>query len=262
MSRLCEGTGAGYALRQPHATQCILSPDSLKAKAAKRLCVSRLTSTTDAGDHRLATGATAQRYSGGPISPSSPFFPRAPPRPQSGRERAYITFQQRRGARAEGRKQQPTTGMVGRFSLISRVARGSVIREIDQSPVIGLAECGISPASFSPKPAKRPRSPLAPRAPPGRRQTGKFYSKNANQRSTPSDLDAERRYTTHKRFARPLYLSKSSPPAGADLSSHRGLAPTQLTRASASTPPHPPGRNLRREVSREVRREASRCPTP
>ena len=162
MSRLCEGTGAGYALRQPHATQCILSPDSLKAKAAKRLCVSRLTSTTDAGDHRLATGATAQRHSGSPGSPSSPFFPRAPPRPQSGRERAYITFQQRRGARAEGRKQQPTT-VVGRLSLISRVARGSVIREIDQPPLIGLAE-SVQP--LFPRNAKRPRSPLAPRARP------------------------------------------------------------------------------------------------
>ena len=163
MSRLCEGTGAGYALRQPHATQCILSPDSLKAKAAKRLCVSRLTSTTDAGDHRLATGATAQRHSGSPGSPSSPFFPRAPPRPQSGRERAYITFQQRRGARAEGRKQQPTTCRVGRLSLFSRVARGSVIREIDQPPLIGLAE-SVQP--LFPRNAKRPRSPLAPRARP------------------------------------------------------------------------------------------------
>ena len=128
--------------------------------------------------------------------------------------------------------------------------------------------CGISPACFprvrreirGPDEVEResPPSPAGPRP----RHSGEALFENANQRSTPSDLDAERRYTTHKRFARPLYLSKSSPPAGADLSSHRGLAPTQLTRASASTPPHPPGRNLRREVRREVRREASRCPTP
>ena len=162
MSRLCEGTGAGYALRQPHATQCILSPDSLKAKAAKRLCVSRLTSTTDAGDHRLATGATAQRHSGSPGSPSSPFFPRAPPRPQSGRERAYITFQQRRGARAEGRKQQPTTG----WSILSHFSRGARIRDQGDRSATTHWACGISPASFSPKRETASPSPLAPRARP------------------------------------------------------------------------------------------------
>ena len=162
------------------------------------------------------------------------------------------------GERRGGGSSQRLRGLV----VISHFSRGARIRDQGDRSATTHWACGISPASFSPKRETASLPAGSPRAPPGRRQTGKFYSKNANQRSTPSDLDAERRYTTHKRFARPLYLSKSSPPAGADLSSHRGLAPTQLTRASASTPPHPPGRNLRREVSREVSREASRCPTP
>ena len=96
------------------------------------------------------------------------------------------------------------------WSIISHFSRGARIRDQGDRSATTHWACGISPASFPPKRETASLPAGSPRAPPGRRQTGKFYSKNANQRSTPSDLDAERRYTTHKRFARPLYLSKSS----------------------------------------------------
>ena len=108
VSQLSERAGAAMPCNNP--TPRIASSPLIvsRPRQPKRLCVSRLTSTTDAGDHRLATGATAQRHPGSPGSPSYPFFLRASPRPQAWRSRAYITFQSTCGPK-EGRERKRTS---------------------------------------------------------------------------------------------------------------------------------------------------------
>ena len=108
VSQLSERAGAAMPCNNP--TPRIASSPLIvsRPRQPKRLCVSRLTSTTDAGDHRLATGATAQRHPESPGSPSYPFFLRASPRPQAWRSRAYITFQSTCGPK-EGRERKRTS---------------------------------------------------------------------------------------------------------------------------------------------------------
>ena len=203
MSQLSERAGAAMPCNNPMPRIASSPLIVSRPRQPKRLCVSRLTSTTDAGDHRLATGATAQRHPGSPGSPSYPFFLRAPPRPQAWRSRAYITFQSTCGPKQGGNK---TDCEVSRLCVMP-----------------------LSCSRFGAVQSSRPLQGWK----------GSF-SKTPTQRSTPSDErnDGARRTSA----LRALSLSKSSPARGpiSIISSrawHRGVAwhavsPTPLTATS------------------------------